>query len=74
LVPPVLVAAGIDTINVTSTDMTMLGHGYVAEARDVLRDIYELIVRETPPERRPGLRADRTEKGELFWVMGSPAR
>jgi hypothetical protein len=30
--PPTLVVPGIDTINVTNVDLTMLGHGYIAEA------------------------------------------
>jgi hypothetical protein len=43
LMPPVLVAPGIDTIGVSNVDITQLGHGYVAESREVLHDIYELI-------------------------------
>ena len=38
--PPTLVLPGIDTVNVTNADLTMLGHGYVAEARDVLIDMH----------------------------------
>jgi esterase/lipase superfamily enzyme len=70
LVPPVLVAPGIDTINVTNVDLTALGHGYIAEARDVLHDMYELIVHGAPPERRFGLREQRTPSGESFWLVG----
>lgn len=34
---PVLVAPGIDTVNVTRADLSRLGYGYVAEARLVRR-------------------------------------
>jgi len=30
VMPPTLVVPGIDTINVTNVDLTMLGHGYIA--------------------------------------------
>jgi len=58
---------GIDTINVTNVDLTLLGHGYVAEARDVLHDIHELIRHDAPPDRRFGLREARTEDGARYW-------
>ncbi len=57
--PPTLVLPGIDTINVTNVDLTMLGHGYVAEARDVLTDMHALITRGAPPDQTV-----RTARGE----------
>jgi esterase/lipase superfamily enzyme len=69
--PPVFVEPGIDTINVTDIDLTLLGHGYVADARDVLRDMHELIVHDAPPGRRFALRGATTEKGEPYWLIGS---
>jgi esterase/lipase superfamily enzyme/uncharacterized protein YegL len=71
LMPPVVVESGIDTINVTNIDLTQLGHGYIADARDVLRDIYELIARGTPPRRRFGLRDARTGDGRHYWIIGA---
>jgi hypothetical protein len=68
--PPVLVAPGIDTINVANVDLTQLGHGYVAEARDVLADIHHLIREDMPPERRFGLRA-MDAPGGRFWTIGA---
>jgi len=37
LMPPVFIASGIDTINVTNVDLTEFGHGYVANARFTFR-------------------------------------
>jgi esterase/lipase superfamily enzyme len=72
LMPPVLVAPGIDTINVANVDLTQLGHGYIAEARDVLADIHHLIRRDTPPEHRFGLRAmDAPDGAGRFWSIGA---
>jgi hypothetical protein len=56
LMPPTLVLPGIDTINVTNVDLTTLGHGYVADACDVLTDMHVLITQGAPPDKRFGLR------------------
>jgi esterase/lipase superfamily enzyme len=67
--PPVAVLPGIDTIAVTNIDLTLLGHGYVAEARDVLKDIHALIHRDQSPDRRFGLRPAATPAGDLYWEI-----
>jgi esterase/lipase superfamily enzyme len=71
LAPPVLVVPGIDTINVSNLDLTLLGHGYVAEARDVLQDMHRLIREGSPPERRFGLRKEVTPEGSTYWMVGA---
>jgi esterase/lipase superfamily enzyme len=71
LMPPTLVLPGIDTINVTNVDLTMLGHGYVAEARDVLTDMHALITQGAPPDKRFGLREAKNEEGERYWLIGA---
>jgi esterase/lipase superfamily enzyme len=71
LMPPILVIPGIDTINVTKVDLTFLGHGYVADARDVLNDIHALITHGTPPNRRFGLREASNEQGNRYWLIGA---
>jgi addiction module HigA family antidote len=69
LIPPILIAPGVDTINVTNVDLGLLGHNYVAEARGVLMDIHQLIAHGTPPERRFGLRSSSND-GKPFWIIG----
>jgi esterase/lipase superfamily enzyme len=71
LMPPTLVLPGIDTINVTNVDLTMLGHGYVADARDVLIDMHALITQGAPPDKRFGLREAKNEEGERYWLIGA---
>ncbi len=68
--PPIFVTEGIDTVNVTNIDLTMLGHGYVGEARDVLQDMHDLITNGSPPERRFGLTAVNTGTAQ-HWVIGA---
>src|ERR1700682_765312 len=67
LLPPIMIVPGIDTINVTNSDLSMLGHGYVAESRDVLQDMHKLIAEGSPPDARFGLQESKTESGERFW-------
>jgi esterase/lipase superfamily enzyme len=69
--PPVFVIDKIDTVNVTNIDLTLLGHGYVGEARDVLKDMHELIRHGTPPDKRFGLQEATTEAGERYWLIGA---
>ena len=61
---------GIDTIKVSNLDLTLLGHGYVAEARDVLQDMHRVIREDSPPDGRFGLRKGLTPEGETYWVVG----
>ncbi len=70
LMPPITVLKDIDTINVTNTDLTLLGHGYVAEARDVLGDMHILLSDGKPPSGRFGLREQQTDNGETYWLIG----
>jgi esterase/lipase superfamily enzyme len=71
LTPPICVNRGIDTVNVTNADLTTLGHGYVAEARDVLHDMHDLMTHGAAPDRRFGLRPATTGSGERFWIIGA---
>jgi esterase/lipase superfamily enzyme len=71
--PPVTVVDGIETIEVSAIDLTMLGHGYYAEAEAVLYDMKQLLDSDdptVPPERRP--RIEKRERGGLtYWAMGA---
>jgi len=66
LTPPVLVVPDIDTINVSNLDLTLLGHGYVAEARELLTDIHDLFRHGSPPDQRFGLHREGKH-----WFVGA---
>ena len=70
LTPPVTIVPNIDTVHVANVDMSLLGHGYVAEAREVLTDISELLTFDAPPRKRTGLRPAE-EEGNRYWVIGA---
>jgi esterase/lipase superfamily enzyme len=67
--PPVTVVDGIDTIEVTGLDLSILGHGYFAEAHGVLYDMHHLLRQNTDPSSRLRLRAKRNPDGRPFWVI-----
>lgn len=69
LMPPICVVSGIDTINVTNVDLTWLGHGYVRDARDVLKDMHDLINHGSAPGQRFALREEITDTKERFWLI-----
>jgi len=66
---PVTVVPGIDTIDVTGLNLTLVGHGYFADASPVLSDIRSLCADGLPPERRFGLRHVETQAGEAYWKL-----
>jgi esterase/lipase superfamily enzyme len=67
--PPVTVVDDIDTVEVSNIDLTFLGHGYFADARDLLQDIHELLMHNTSPEKRFGLQSVQVGK-QQYWKIG----
>jgi esterase/lipase superfamily enzyme len=65
-VPPVTLLEGIDTVEVSNVDLTLLGHGYYGSAEGVLYDMRELLVYDAPAKSRT--RVHDTGKG--YWQIG----
>jgi esterase/lipase superfamily enzyme len=70
LSPPITTAPHIDTVQVANVDISLLGHGYVAEARDVLADMHQLLYQNAPPNQRMGLRPAE-EAGQQYWIISA---
>lgn len=68
LCPPVYVMSGLDTVVVGGFDLTLFGHGYFAECRDVLSDIYHLILSSLPPDERFTLINVKSNSG-AYWKL-----
>jgi esterase/lipase superfamily enzyme len=58
----------VDTVVASAVDRTFLGHGYVAEAREILADMHAAIHFGAPPDQRIGLVRYDAPDGP-FWVM-----
>lgn len=52
----ILVIPGIDTIDASSVDTSLIGHGYYAESTSVLTDIFYLLKDDKAPGDRFGMR------------------
>jgi esterase/lipase superfamily enzyme len=66
--PPVTVIDGVDTVEVTNIDLTILGHDYYAEAEAVLYDMKELIDSSKPPKDR--IRLEPVAIGKTrYWTI-----
>ena len=65
--PPYTVVEGIDTVEVTDVDLTIMGHGYVAEAHAVLNDIKQLLDSNKSPSTRSLVQ--RKEKDGMVWYF-----
>ena len=67
--PPVSCAAGIDTVNVPNFKLDFLAHSYSFKARPTLMDMFDLIKRNAPPEKRFGLLRTEGNDGGTYWQM-----
>lgn len=52
LLPPIFLFDHIDTVEVNKTDLLGLGHGYVADAKPILADMFQIIEHSAAPEQR----------------------
>lgn len=64
--PPVTVAENIDTVDVQSLDLSLLGHGYVSSLSPVLTDIEAVLRGRRPPGTR--MRVSASPDGK-HWVL-----
>jgi esterase/lipase superfamily enzyme len=67
-----LVIPGVDTVDVSTVDTSLLGHEYYGNNQTVIADMLDLINESKPPQLRRFLEAKRMD--ELFyWVFhGDP--
>lgn len=68
LTPPVTVTSGIDTIDAGGVDLSFVGHGYYAQSRGVLLDIYALLGGQWNPSQRPQLVSRNGPQGS-WWAF-----
>jgi esterase/lipase superfamily enzyme len=67
-VPNVLVLSGVDTIDVSAVDTSLLGHSYYGDNKSVLSDIFAVIREAKPPNQRFGIRpAGRASR--QWWIF-----
>ncbi|MBW3597308.1 MAG: alpha/beta hydrolase [Planctomycetes bacterium] len=66
--PNLVVAPGIDTIDVSAIDTSLLGHSYYGDNDSIIADLFRLVHESLPPERRERLKA--AQYGGLpYWIF-----
>lgn len=68
--PPIALIPGIDTVQVSNVDLTMLGHSYYAQAETVLNDMFDLIHSNKDPNQRIRLYPRPSQKSMTYWEIG----
>jgi esterase/lipase superfamily enzyme len=63
-----LVEYGVDTIDATNVDDSMLGHSYFSDKRVLLQDLSELLFSGRPPSERYGL-TEIAVGGGRYWQL-----
>lgn len=66
---PVTVVPGIDTVDASAVNLSMLGHGYYGEAHAVLYDIRDIMGGNHSPSTRVRLHASATPTGGRYWRL-----
>lgn len=68
--PPLTIQNGIDTILVRNAGISNFGHGYVGDARHILKDMHALIMQGLEPVRRFGVVPMEDGPGREYWAIG----
>jgi len=66
--PQLIVASGMDTIDASMVDTSLLGHSYIGDVQSIVSDLHELVVVGKRPKERIWLEAELI--GELmYWAI-----
>ena len=67
-----LVVKGIETIDCSRIDLTMMGHSYFSNNRDVTADLFMLLKEDLPPSKRFFLEKKKSSDGP-YWQFSQHA-
>lgn len=64
--PSVTVVDGLDTVDASAVDTSLLGHSYYGDNRTIISDMYNLIRHGHAPDDRVGM-IPKTTQGRRYW-------
>lgn len=70
--PDVVVVPGIETIDVSGIDLSLLGHSYYGDNESMLRDLYD-VVRQRLPAPQRALLTQRQWGDLIYWQLAQQA-
>ena len=66
--PELIVAEGMDTIDASLVDTSLLGHSYIGDVQSIVSDLHDLVMHGTRPMARLGL--ETLQRGDLpYWTI-----
>ena len=68
--PPTTTLPGIDTVQVSNVDLSLLGHGYYATTEAVLYDMFDLMRSNLAPHDRMRMHPLPSETKPEYWEIG----
>jgi esterase/lipase superfamily enzyme len=66
--PEIPILSGIETVDATDVDTSLVGHSYFADERSVLSDVFYVVNEDYRADRRFGLRKVESSDGP-YWVF-----
>jgi len=70
----IVVVPGVETIDVSGIDLSLLGHSYYGDNESMLRDLYELVRQGLPAAKRNML-LTRRDGEQIYWQLAQqPSR
>ncbi len=68
----IVIAAGIETVDVSGTDLSLLGHSYYGDNETMLRDLYDVVRARLPATKRDSL-IQRSAGTMIYWQLAQQA-
>ena len=68
----IVIAPGIETVDVSGTDLSLLGHSYYGDNETMLRDLYDVVRARLPAPQRTSL-IQRTAGSMIYWQLAQRA-
>ena len=65
--PELVIVDTVDTIDATSAETDLLGHGYIGDSSSILADMRELLQTGLPARERPFFLTQQNQQGKPYW-------
>lgn len=68
-----VIVPGVETIDVSGIDLSLLGHSYYGESEPMLRDLYDVLLSRLPASQRPSL-VSQLFRSQVYWRLADAKR
>lgn len=68
-----VIVDGVDTIDVSGIDLSLLGHSYYGDSEPMLRDLFDVLLTRLPASQRNTL-TSRLYQSQTYWQLSAATR